>query len=104
MWLCGKKRCKIKLDFTVLAKNRDQNGVGLDALARCKLEPGIYILAGFDRDRKAGHCVVLEVNEDSVKVHEHDADGGVENLDWLHEISYVRRFKLLEEDKPVSKL
>jgi hypothetical protein len=104
MRLCGKKMFKIKLEFTVLAKNRNQNGVGLDALARCKLEPGIYMLAGFDRGRDAGHCVVLEVHDDSVTVHEHDVDGGVENLDWLHEISYVRRFKLLEEDKPRSKL
>ena len=62
------------------------------------------MLAGFDRERQAGHCVVLEVDDDSVTVHEHDVDGGVENLDWLHEISYVRRFKLLEEDKPRSKL
>jgi hypothetical protein len=104
MWLCGKKMFKIKLDFTVLAKNRDQNGVGIDALARCKLEPGIYMLAGFDRGRNSGHCVVLEVHDHSVTVHEHDIEGGVENLDWLHEISYVRRFKLLEEDKPRSKL
>lgn len=39
--LCGKKMFKVKLDFTLLSKNRNQDGKGLDALARCKLEPGI---------------------------------------------------------------
>ena len=41
LWLCGKRMFKTKLDFMVLDEHRDQNGVGLDALVRCKLKPGI---------------------------------------------------------------
>ena len=93
----GSERVNIPLDFTALKKNRNANvGVGLDRLARINLEPGIYLMAGFYRARNVGHCVVLEVFEDRVYVHEDDGIGGVESLDWLHEITYIRRFKLKE--------
>jgi hypothetical protein len=94
--LCGKKNHNIKLDYDELRRNRSKNGTGLSALQRMDLEPGIYLMAGYDLAFNAGHCVVLEVHEDKVIVHEEDAMGGVENLNWLHQLSYVRRFKLIE--------
>jgi hypothetical protein len=97
--LCSKKiGFNIPLDFSMLAVNRNVNvSVGLDRLAKCRLEPGIYIMAGFYPGRDAGHCVVLEVHDNEVIVHEEDQINGVESLDWLHEVTYVRQFKLIDK-------
>jgi hypothetical protein len=86
----------IPIDYNVLSKNWDRGGARLNAFARCKLETGIYLMAGFNLDRSAGHCVVLEVEDDGVIVHEDDVMGGIENLDWLHELTFVRQIKLVE--------
>jgi hypothetical protein len=97
--LCSKKiGFGIPLDFELLSKNHNVNiSVGLDRLAKCRLEPGIYIMAGFYPARDAGHCVVLEVHDDRALVHEEDVISGVESLDWLHEVTYVRQFKLKDK-------
>ena len=43
--------------------------------------------------------MVLEVDGGSVQVHEEDISGGVEHLDWLHQVSYIRRIKLKDTDE-----
>jgi len=107
--LCSKKvGVGINLDFQEFCKNRYKGkGATVAAVAALHLEPGIYLLSGFYFDRKVGHCVVLEVHDDLIRVHDDDVIGGVEILDWLHEITFVRRVKLLEPERstlPLSKL
>jgi hypothetical protein len=69
-------------------------GSGVEALRKCNLETGVYLAAGFDVDRNIGHCVVLQVEDDGVRVCEEDCSNGLEALNWLHQLAYVRRFKL----------
>jgi len=103
--VCSKKvGFNIKLDFKALSKNLSQGGKGIAALAKCNLEVGIYLLAGHNIAQDAGHCVVLDVEQDRVWVHEDNVSGGLENLDWLHQVSYVRRFKLLDNEPSVPKV
>jgi hypothetical protein len=40
------------------------------------------------------------VSENPVVVHEVDVIGGVENLDWLHEVTFVRRMQLEQDVSP----
>jgi hypothetical protein len=88
------------LDWNELKINRYKgNGVGLQAIRDMKLEDGLYLLGGYYQDRSVGHCVVLEEHSDCLFVHEEGSLGGAEALDWLHEISFVRRVKLRDETK-----
>lgn len=104
--------CSRKVGFNIpydqeeLLKNRagKHGGSGINALKRCNLEPGIYLVAGVDENRTMGHCVVLEVQDDRVFVWEEDALSGLEALDWLHQLSYVRRFKLKGNMSNITKL
>jgi hypothetical protein len=68
------------------------------------LEPGIYLVAGINEDQNMSHCVVLQVEENKVLVWEEDCLSGLEALDWLHQLSYVRRFKLKKSLPNVPKL
>jgi hypothetical protein len=96
--LCSKKGgLNIKVDYKELARNRSCGGAGVEAVKKCNLEYGVYLLAGHNLTQNAGHCVVLHIEEGMVWVHEHDVSGGIENLDWLHQVSYIRRFKLLND-------
>jgi hypothetical protein len=98
--LCSKKvGFNIKLDFDQLTKNLSQGGAGLNALKKSKLGSGLYLVAGNNTEQNAGHCVVVEVDGGSVQVHEEDISGGVEHLDWLHQVSYIRRIKLKDTDE-----
>jgi hypothetical protein len=99
--VCSKKvGHNIKVDYKELGRNRNVNGgKGIEAIKRCQLEQGIYLLAGFNKLQDAGHCVVLQVEADEVGVYEEDVFGGIENLDWLHQVSYIRRFKLVTGEK-----
>jgi len=104
--VCSKKvGHNINLDFKTLSKNiyEGSGGIGVAALKSLNLSPGIYLLAGFYTNRAAGHCVVLEVLEASVWVHEYDTEGGLENLGWLRELTYVRRIKLVDEEKNLNR-
>jgi hypothetical protein len=99
--ICSKKVGHgVELDFEEYCRNRHRmTGAGLKAIGDCKLEPGIFLLSGFDFARTYGHCVVLEVFDDKITVHDDDAEGGVEILDWLHEVSFIRRLKLKSGNK-----
>jgi hypothetical protein len=97
--VCSRKvGYNIPYDQEELLKNRAGKhcGSGIDALRRCNLEPGIYLVAGLNEYKTMGHCVVLEVQDDRVLVWEEDVVSGLEALDWLHQLSYVRRFKLMK--------
>lgn len=106
--LCGKKSgFNIKIDYQELNRNRySGNGVGVTALKRLDLENGIYFCAGFYSSFHAGHCVVLRVDHDNVTVYEKHTTGGIEQLSWLHAISYVRRVQLVNsvENKIIRSL
>jgi len=102
--ICSKKvGHDIPLDFNELSKNLSQGGKSIDALKKLNLGPGVYLVAGFYANMSCGHCVVLEVLDDRVFVHEDDMIGGPENLNWLHQLSYVRRVKLMDENSVPEK-
>ena len=62
--VCSKKiGFGIQLDFAELTRNRYLGGSGIAAIAKCNLESGIYLIAGFNLDRSMGHAVVLEVHD-----------------------------------------
>ena len=95
---------KIRVNEQELARNRYcRGGTGLDALRRCNLEDGVYLVAGFYHNMSAGHCVVLELVQGTVFVHDDDILGGVEILDWLHQLAYVRRVMLAPREKNSKK-
>ena len=81
--------------FEEFCQNRYRHGgKGLEALERCDLEDGVYVMGGNNSDFSAGHCVVLEIEMGKVTVYEEDVIGGVVNLDWLHHLAFVYRFRL----------
>lgn len=49
-----------KLSKHIKSLSIKYDGKELDALRRCKLEPGVYLAAGFNEDMNMGHCFVLE--------------------------------------------
>ena len=84
------------VDMNVFSNNRRKNGeVGVDGLASMALEDGVYLVGGFPKDSsKWGHCIVLDVQESRVDVYDEDEMLDVDDLDWLHRMSYVSRVKL----------
>lgn len=51
-------------------------------------------MGGNNSDFSAGHCVVLVLNNGKSTVYEEDVIGGLVNLDWLHQLAFVYRFRL----------
>jgi hypothetical protein len=85
----------VHIDVEMLSNLRKRGECGVEGLASMGLEIGVYLVGGFPKkSNRWGHCVVLDIQASSVEVYDGDELLDVEDLDWLHQMSYVCRVKL----------
>jgi len=95
-FICRLAGVGVHVDTAELDRNRyTGQGVGTDTILDMELEDGVYIVGGFSKDFKTGHCVAITVEDQRIDVQDEDEMLDLEDLQWLHQISYVRRIKLL---------
>jgi hypothetical protein len=89
----------VNIDMEVFSDNlRKQGEVGVQGLAGMGLENGVYVLGGLPKHHsKYGHSVVLDIQEDRVDVYDDDELLDIEDLSWLHQMSYIARVKIKSE-------